>query len=388
MKIQLVQEANAKIKVVGIGGAGGNAINNMIRSSLRGVEFVAANTDLQSLENSLSPVKLQLGANLTKGLGAGGNPEIGREAALEDADLIRETLKNCDMVFITAGLGGGTGTGAGPIVAQIAKELGALTVGVVTKPFNFEGKKRHRQAEEGFRELKKNVDTLICIPNDRLLALAPKKATFVEMLKKADEVLLYAVKGVSDLIMVPGIINLDFADVRTVMAEMGVALMGTGISSGENRAHEAASLAISSPLLEDVSIAGAKGVLVNICCSAQVTMEEMVEASALIQKEAHEEANIFWGAVIDDQAGEEFRVTVIATGIGSKEKEGYMDSASRVVRPIFPERKPVEFLERPTFQRKEKAVDKWGPKKSPGGDTLYFDEEEMEIPTFIRKNEQ
>jgi cell division protein FtsZ len=288
----------------------------MINASLRGVDFIAANTDAQALEISKANTKLQLGVNITKGLGAGANPEIGRSAALEDADKLRESLEGSDMVFVTAGLGGGTGTGGAPIVAQLAKEIGALTVAVVTKPFNFEGRQRMRTADSGIKELKEVVDTIITIPNNRLLSLAAKKATFLEMLKKADDVLLYAVKGISDLITIPGLINLDFADVKTIMSEMGMALMGTGMASGEDRATEAAQKAISSPLLEDVSISGAKGVLMNISSGLDLTIDEVQEASSLIQKEAHEDANIIWGTVLDQSAGDELRVTVIATGIG------------------------------------------------------------------------
>lgn len=318
MEIKMVDNlnANAKIRVVGIGGGGNNALNNMIEDGLNGVEFIAANTDLQALEHSQSRVHLQLGRNLTRGLGAGADPEVGRQAALEDRDKIKELLAGSDMVFVTAGLGGGTGTGGAPVIAEVAKEIGALTVAVVTKPFDFEGKRRQRQAEEGVEELKKVVDTLIVIPNIRLRSLAPKNARFADMLKKADEVLLYAVKGISDLIMTPGLINLDFADVRTVMSEMGVALMGTGEASGDDRALQAANRAINNPLLEDISIDGARGVLVNITASSDITIEEVSEASIFIQEAAHEEANIIWGTVIDEEMGDRIRLTVIATGIG------------------------------------------------------------------------
>jgi cell division protein FtsZ len=322
MAFELIAEnRGAKIRVIGIGGAGGNAINNMIAARMRGVDFIAANTDLQALDTSAAPTKIQLGERITKGLGAGANPEVGRQAALESADGLREVLSGADMIFVTAGLGGGTGTGGAPVVAQIAREHGALTVGVVTKPFHFEGKRRRRQAEEGLAQLKATVDTLITIPNDRLLGLAPRNASFLEMLKRADDVLLCAVKGISDLIMVPGLINLDFADVRTVMGEMGVALMGTGAATGENRAVEAARKAVSSPLLEDISIEGARGLLINITCPSDVTIDEVQQASTLVQEEAHEEANIIWGTVLDDTIGDEVRVTVIATGIGRTEDE-------------------------------------------------------------------
>jgi cell division protein FtsZ len=313
--LEIEREEAAKIKVVGIGGGGGNAVNNMICSAMRGVTFIAANTDVQALKSSRAEHKIQLGDKLTKGLGAGANPEIGREAAHESMNQIKEMLGDADMVFVTAGMGGGTGTGAAPVIAQVAKEIGALTVGVVTKPFYFEGKKRLSQAEKGISQLREVVDSIICIPNDRLLSLASKKATFLEMLKKADEVLYYAVKGISDLIMVPGLINLDFADVKAVMSEMGMAMMGTGIATGEGRAREAAMKAITSPLLEDVSIEGARGVLMNITCGPDLTIEEVSEAASTIAEAAHEEARIYFGTVFDETAADEMRITVIATGI-------------------------------------------------------------------------
>ena len=322
MEIEMVDnlDGSAKLRVVGIGGGGNNALNNMITAGLKGVDFIAANTDLQALEHSKARVHLQLGQNLTRGLGAGADPEVGRQAALEDRDKIRELLSGSDMVFVTAGLGGGTGTGGAPVIAEVAKEVGALTVAVVTKPFDFEGKRRLKQAENGVEELKKVVDTLIVIPNIRLRSLAPKNARFADMLKKADEVLLYAVRGISDLIITPGLINLDFADVRTVMSEMGVALMGTGEASGDDRALQAATRAINNPLLEDITIDGARGVLVNITASDEITIDEVSEASAFIQEAAHEDANIIWGTVIDKSMDESMRVTVIATGIGQMEQ--------------------------------------------------------------------
>jgi len=318
--LELENDSCAKIKVFGAGGGGGNAVNNMICSALRGVEFIVANTDVQALNKSKAERKLQLGEKLTKGLGAGANPEIGRDAALESMDLIREQVAGADMVFVTAGMGGGTGTGAAPVIAQCAKEAGALTVGVVTKPFYFEGKRRLMAAEEGIRALSESVDSLISIPNDRLLSLASKKATFLEMLKKADEVLYFAVKGISDLIMVPGLINLDFADVKAVMSEMGLAMMGTGIARGETRAREAAMKAITSPLLEDVSIDGAKGVLLNVTCGPDLTIDEVSEAASTISEAADEDARIYFGTVFDQDAGDEMRITVIATGIESNAK--------------------------------------------------------------------
>ncbi len=310
-------ESAAKIKVIGVGGGGGNAINNMISSELRGVEFIVANTDAQALEMSLADTKVQLGKNLTKGLGAGAKPQVGRDAAEESAEEIKEALAGSDMVFITAGMGGGTGTGAAPVIAEISKEVGALTVAVVTRPFTFEGKRRKKLAEEGLEKLKNVVDTIITIPNDRLRSLADARTPIMEMFKKADEVLYYAVRGISDLIVVQGYINVDFADVRTVMAEMGMALMGTGFGTGERRAMEAVQMAIANPLLEDISISGARGILMNITASSEtLSMEEVDQASSLIYEEAHEDANIIWGTVFDDSLGDEIRVTVIATGIG------------------------------------------------------------------------
>lgn len=379
-------QKGAKIRVVGIGGGGNNAINNMIRSQLlSGVEFIAANTDLKALSSSLADTRIQIGTSLTKGLGAGSNPEVGRNATLEDAEKIRQALEGSDMVFITAGMGGGTGTGGAPIVAQICKELDILTVAVVTKPFHFEGPIRLKQANEGIVEMRKVVDSLITIPNDRLISLATKKAGFLEMLKKADDVLLYAVKGISDLIVAPGLIVLDFADVKTIMAEMGVALMGTGIASGENRALEAAQRAISSPLLEDISIAGARALLLNITASSSLGFEEVIEASTLIQKEVHEEANIIWGTAIDESMGDELRVTVVATGINPKEERVVLDFDR--MRSGMSEVKPdrSEDRETPTFVRKGKEIDKYGPKRPAKAPEYYFDEEELEVPTFIRK---
>ena len=382
MMFEFVESDNgATIKVIGIGGGGGNAINNMINATLLGVDFIAANTDAQALEVSKAHTKLQLGVNITKGLGAGANPEIGRSAALEDADQIRQALDGTDMVFVTAGLGGGTGTGGAPVVAQIAKELGALTVAVVTKPFNFEGRQRMKTADQGIKELKETVDTIITIPNNRLLSLAAKKATFLEMLKKADDVLLYAVKGISDLITIPGLINLDFADVKTIMSEMGMALMGTGMASGEDRAIEAAEKAISSPLLEDVSISGAKGVLMNISSGLDLTIDEVQEASSLIQQEAHEDANIIWGTVLDQSAGDELRVTVIATGIGE------VDVRPKPDLGVIQGSRRDDDLEIPTFLRHNRKIeDKATEHSRPMSyKDLPIDEDELEIPTFLRR---
>jgi cell division protein FtsZ len=305
---------NARIKVIGVGGGGGNAVNTMIMARLDGVDFISANTDCQALEANMAPTKVQLGNDVTRGLGAGANPEVGRTSALESMDRIRDALEGADMVFVTAGMGGGTGTGAAPIIAKIARECGALTVGVVTKPFAFEGKKRRRQADEGIVALQDAVDTLITIPNQRLLSIAGQQTTMLEAFRKADEVLLNAVQGISDLITVTGLINVDFADVRTIMSGMGRALMGTGCASGDRRAIEAAQQAINSPLLEDVSIEGATGILINITGGPNLTLFEVNEASSLIQEAAHEEANIIFGSVIDPNLKEDVRITVIATG--------------------------------------------------------------------------
>ena len=309
-------ELKAKIRVVGVGGAGGNALDTMIRSGLAGCEFIAANTDAQALQHKLAPMKIQLGTQVTRGLGCGANPERGRAAAIEDREKLRDLLIGSDMVFVTAGMGGGTGTGAAPVIAEIAREVGALTVAVVTKPFPFEGRQRGRHAEKGLDDLHRVCDTLITIPNHRLLALAGKDTPMLQSFRIADDVLLNAVRGISDLITVHGLINLDFADVRTIMNEMGNALMGTGIGVGESRAKDAAYAAISSPLLEDLSIDGARGVLINITGGTDMTLWEVNEASTLVQEAAHEDANIIFGAVIDENMKPgELRVTVIATGL-------------------------------------------------------------------------
>jgi cell division protein FtsZ len=305
---------NAKIKVIGLGGGGSNAINRMMEARFTGVEFIVANTDSQALRASPAPIKLQLGARLTQGLGAGSDPEIGKNAALEDREQIKKLLEGADMVFVTAGLGGGTGTGSAPIVAATAKELGILTVAVVTKPFAFEGRRRAQQAEAGLTELRGVVDTLITIPNQRLLAVVDRGTPLVEAFRIADTVLLQAVQGISDLILVPGLINLDFADVRTIMAGMGMALMGTGVGKGEHRAVEAAQKAVASPLLDETSIDGARGILMNFTGGPDLSLHEVEEAARIVQEAGHEEAHIIFGAVIDPSLQDEVRITVIATG--------------------------------------------------------------------------
>ncbi|WP_130469835.1 cell division protein FtsZ [Candidatus Magnetaquicoccus inordinatus] len=314
---------DARIKVIGVGGGGGNAINNMIQSQLDGVEFIVANTDAQALARNLAPTRIQIGENVTRGLGAGAKPEVGMRAAEESQDRIRESLDGADMVFITAGMGGGTGTGAAPIIARIAKELGILTVAVVTKPFNFEGKRRYRFAEEGLDELRKHVDTVITIPNQKLLAVVGKNTTILEAFRRADDVLNQAVRGITDLITVPGLINVDFADVRTVMDEMGQAMMGAAEASGDTRALDAATHAISSPLLDDVSIHGARGVLINITGGYNLSLQEVDEAATVVRDMAHEDAIIVFGAVLDEAMEDTVRVTVVATGIGTAEKMAF-----------------------------------------------------------------
>ena len=385
-------EKSAKIKVIGVGGAGGNAINNMIASNLQGVKFIAANTDAQALDISKAEVRLQIGEQLTEGLGAGANPHVGCEAALENEEAIRDALADSHMVFITAGFGGGTGTGAAPVIARICKDLGALTVAVVSKPFSFEGKKRMRQAEEGILQLKDVADTVITIPNDRLRGLASKNAKMIDMFKKADEILLHSVKGITDLIMIPGLVNLDFADVKTTMSKAGLAIMGIGISSGENRAVEAAERAISHPLLEDISIAGAKGVLINITSTSELTLEEMTEASDRIYNEVGEDAEIIWGQAIDESLGEEMRVTVIATGIGSGPADRVSDRGHRdrtyggKVRDITPAdiNLGVDYDE-PTYIRQKEAVGESGGAVHRGFKGIVVDNDDLDVPTFLRR---
>ena len=384
-------EKSAKIKVIGVGGAGGNAINNMIASKLQGVKFIAANTDAQALDTSNAPIKIQLGEQLTEGLGAGANPEVGRQAALESEEVIRDALKDSHMVFITAGLGGGTGTGAAPVIAQICKDLGALTVAVVSKPFSFEGRKRFRQAEEGLEALKHVADTAITIPNDRLRGIASKSATMIEMFKKADEVLVHSVKGITDLIMMPGLVNLDFADVKTTMSKAGMAIMGIGSASGENRAVLAAERAISHPLLEDISINGARGVLMNITSTSDLTMEEMTEASDRIYNEVGEDAEIIWGTVVDDSLGEEIRVTLIATGIGGSAEPLTKSTRADIqlrgkVRDLTPaDLQYAEDLDVPTFIRQKEAVGESNRATYRGHRGIVLDNSDLDVPTFLRR---
>jgi cell division protein FtsZ len=335
LRLKLDEEGRtgARIKVVGVGGGGSNAVNRMVLAGLDGVEFIVANTDLQAIKLNAAPHKIQIGSKLTKGLGAGADPNVGRQAALEDTDKLIEALDGADMVFVTTGLGGGTGTGAAPVIASLASELGALTIAVVTKPFKFEGKKRQLQAERGLEELRDCVDTVITIPNERLLATIARSTSLNEAFISADDVLRQAIQGISDLILVPGLINLDFADVKTIMAGMGIAIMGTGMADGESRALDAAQRAISSPLLEDASVKGARGVIINVTGGTDLSLIEVSEASAIIQEAAHEDANIIFGAVVDPKMEGKVKITVIATGF---DRVGAMKqaAASAAVTPV------------------------------------------------------
>lgn len=360
----------AVIKVIGVGGGGSNAVGSMILSDIKGVQFIVVNTDMQALELARVPTKLQIGSKITNGRGAGANPEIGRNAALEDADKIKAALSGADMIFITAGMGGGTGTGAAPVLASLAREVGALVVGVVTKPFSFEGATRQMKADEGIAELKKNVDALIVIPNERLLNLAEKRTTLLDSFKLADTVLCQAVKGISDVVMVPGYVNVDFADVRTVMASRGRAVMGTGIGRGPSRAMDAAQQAIASPLLEDGSIKGARGILINITGGNDLGINELHEATAIIREEVDPSANIIFGAVINPVISEEVMVTVIATGF---DEEGVRD---RIKRPVVSFKEFRESIEKP--KRKQEAFDF-------RNESFGIGHEDLDKPTFLRR---
>ena len=374
---------SAKLKVIGVGGGGGNAVSTMMSSKLDGVDFIVVNTDAQVLKVSPVLTKIQIGSELTRGLGAGGNPEIGKKAALESADQIADLLEGADMIFVTAGMGGGTGTGAAPVVAKIAKDKGALTVGVVTKPFSFEGKRRLSQADAGLKELRENVDTLITIPNDRLLNVVSKQMSLRDAFKVADDVLRQSVKGISELITMPCLVNLDFADVKAIMTGMGQALMGTGIGKGENRAVESAQNAVSSPLLEESSIDGAKGVLINIIGGPGLTIHDATEASSIIQKMVHEDANIIWGAGIDESMGDEMRVTVIATGFGQQHhREIVREEKVQKLKVVAGGGKVIDIPLHSNVRHKksntgEPATDRMGP--------LFSGESDLDIPTFLRR---
>lgn len=371
----------AKIKVVGVGGAGGNAVNRMVLQGLNGVEFVSINTDAQALDYSKADVKLQIGANITRGLGAGARPEIGKQAMEEDREKARSLLQGADLVFVTAGMGGGTGTGASPVVAEVAHELGALTVAIVTRPFEFEGRKRINRALAGIDELKTRVDTLIVIPNQRLLSIADPSTKLTEAFIMADEVLLRATRGISDLITVPGLINCDFADVRTVMMEMGDAMMGSGYGSGENKAANAARMAINSPLLEDVNISGAKGVLMNVTGSPDLTLYEVNEATTVIYDAAGADANIIFGAVIDPTLDDEIRVTVIATGFGTARKQ-------MIEKMEQPENEPVDLFDKRgemTYASRIASLENTlKPEEVFTSASEVFDKSDLDIPAFLR----
>jgi cell division protein FtsZ len=358
----------ARIKVIGVGGGGGNAVNRMIEAGIEGIDFLVANTDLQALKRSRAPIKIQLGGKLTKGLGAGANPDVGRNAALEDTEKIIEALEGADMVFVTTGLGGGTGTGAAPIIASLATELNALTVAVVTKPFHFEGKRRMEQAEEGLRELRECVDTVITIPNERLLGTVDRNASLQDSFKLADDVLRQAVQGISDLITVPGLINLDFADVKSIMQGMGMALMGAGHASGEDRALKATQQAISSPLLEEATIEGAKGVLINITGGSDLTLYEVNEASSIIREAADENANIIFGAVIDESMRDEMKITVIATGFDKESADAGKVAAQNTLSQNAPRYLPRDSNDLPSRASAAQAR-----------------ADDLDVPAFIRK---
>jgi cell division protein FtsZ len=381
-------EQSAVIKVIGVGGGGGNAVNTMISSSIHKVDFIVANTDAQSLRTSKAPVKLQLGRELTKGLGAGSKPEVGKEAALENKGQLAEAIKGADLVFIAAGMGGGTGTGAAPVIAEAARETGVLTVGVVTKPFTYEGKARSALAEQGIAELKKHVDSLIIIPNDRLISQATKNMSLFDAFKPSDDVLRQAVQGISELIGSTGMMNLDFADVKTVMSVRGMAMMGIGLGSGDNRAADAVNNAISSPLLEDNDISGAKGVLVNITGSTSMTMDDYNTVNRIVHEKVHEEANIKIGVVRDDEMGDNIKVTVIATGFGDRfdVERGHKRSSFTVASPA--EKQPASLrntLETPTFMR-DRAKSENVTRIRPAVSFIEDDEDQYDIPTFLRKS--
>ena len=376
---ETIDHASAKIKVVGVGGGGGNAVNTMIDHHMHGADFIVANTDAQALRLSKAPAKMQLGGELTKGLGAGANPDVGRDAALEDREKVKQMLDGADMVFIAAGMGGGTGTGAAPVVAEVARELGALTVGVVTKPFSREGKLRMAKAETGIRELKKHVDSLIVIPNDRLLGIAKKTTSILDAFKPSDDVLRQAVQGISDLITTSGFINVDFADVKSIMSERGMAMMGIGVAEGDSRAVEAATSAISSPLLEDIDISGAKGVLVNITGSSTMTMDDFDAVSRVIHDKVHDDANIIIGVVIDEEMGDALKVTAIATGFGDRFDVKEQPKGGRLTS-VLP--RTALNLDTPAFQRQKDRIERVERQRT----LLADDDDQYDIPTFLRKS--
>jgi cell division protein FtsZ len=399
LRLSLAEQSHlgARIKVIGVGGGGSNAVDRMVQAGLEGVEFIVANTDLQALQTNCAPVKIQIGSKLTKGLGAGADPDVGREAALEDTDKIIEALDGADMVFVTTGLGGGTGTGAAPVIASLATELGALTIAVVTKPFKFEGKRRGTQSERGLTELRDAVDTVITIPNERLLATIDRRTPLPQAFAAADDVLRQAIQGISDLILVPGLINLDFADVKTIMSGMGMAIMGTGVAEGEQRAVKAANLAISSPLLEDASVTGARGVIINVTGGEDFSLIEVNEASTIIQQAAHEDANIIFGAVVDPRMEGKIKITVIATGF---------DEPDRAAAPTTTHRTPVDlqnyvsqrqevvqernFLSRVAIGRRPAIELPSLPPLGPPKDGVAVDAEAspLDVPAFLRRQSE
>jgi len=368
----------ATIKLMGIGGGGGNAVDHMVRAGIEGVDFICANTDAQALNNVQARTTLQLGANMTKGLGAGANPDIGRQAALEDRERIQEVIEGTDMLFITAGMGGGTGTGAAPVVAQLAKEMGILTVAVVTKPFPFEGKRRMKVASDGITELQQHVDSLITIPNEKLLTVLGKNMSLLDAFKSANEVLQGAVQGIAELITRPGLINVDFADVKTVMAEMGMAMMGSGIGTGEERAREAAEAAINSPLLEDVNLSGARGILVNVTAGMNMAIGEFEEVGNTIKQFASEDAQVVVGTVIDPELDEELRVTVVATGLGRPQEQG---ARPRAVARTADGQVDYGQMDRPTVMRNTRRAAGDGINRSGNDDDIEY----LDIPAFLRR---
>ena len=394
----------ARIKVVGVGGGGSNAVNRMVKAGLDGIEFIVANTDAQALSHSVAPVRLQIGAKLTKGLGAGADPNIGRQAALEDTEQLIQAMAGADMVFVTTGLGGGTGTGAAPVIANLASELGALTVAVVTKTFTFEGRRRNRQAEQGLNELRECVDTVIAIPNERLLATIDRDTSLSQAFAMADDVLHQAIQGISDLILVPGLINLDFADVTTIMSGMGMAIMGTGVGDGENRAVEAANRAVSSPLLEDARVDGARGVIINVTGGSDLSMMEVSEATSIIHGAAHEEANIIFGAVVDDTMEGRVKITVIATGFDKAGATQAVDTsaAAATETPVdltnysaWRQEEPVEqtaagsfsISRRPLIELPLPAETAMGEELGEGDETPFI-EAPLDVPAFLRRQNE
>ena len=380
-EIQEVKGQQARIKVIGVGGAGGNAINTMIASNLQGVEFIAINTDTQALETSLAPVTVQIGNDLTRGLGAGSNPQLGKEAAIEDKTAIAEVIEGADMVFITAGMGGGTGTGAGPIIAEIAKELGAITVAIVTKPFFYEGKIRCSNADEGIKELKKNVDTVIVIPNDRISLVVEKGTPIMKSFAIANDVLKQAVQGISDIILIPGLINVDFADVKTIIEDKGRGVMGSGSGKGDGGALEAAKKAITNPLLEEISIEGSKGILINITGGLELSLNDVQEAASFVYDSAHEDVHLIFGAVLDPDIDDEVRVTVIATGFEERKEKVELPQ----IKKWAPMKRPISLK---ASERVLSKALKQGSDKEPVATDITSYEDHIDVPAFLRKTYQ